>query len=132
MWLALPVLALSALPVTGQTGEKPDGKVLFETVCAMCHSVQPPPKLAPAISHAAAYYLRKHASVDAAANAMVAFLKNPQKETSAIPPHAIERFGLMPAQAHLSDSQLQAVARYALTLADTAHVRGGMQHGSGH
>jgi hypothetical protein len=38
---------------------------------------------------------------------------------------AIERFGLMPAQAHLTDAQRVAVARYVLTLADTAHGQGG-------
>ena len=85
----------------------------------------------PPISHAAAYYLRKHASPDSAAAAIVAYLKEPAAERSLLPAHAIERFGIMPSQAHLSNAQLNAVARYVLTLADTAHGGGGMQHGNG-
>jgi mono/diheme cytochrome c family protein len=34
----------------------------------------------------------------------------------------------MPPQAHLSDAQLQAVARYVLALADTAHLGAGHSH----
>ena len=80
------------------------------------------------MSHAAAYYLRKHQDVDSAAAAMAAYLKQPAAERSALPAMAVERFGLMPSQAHLSDAQLQAVTRYTLTLADTAHVSGHQHH----
>jgi cytochrome c len=130
----LGLLALCAVPAAGQqTAAQPDGRALFELVCAMCHSVQPPAKLAPPMSHAAAYYVRRHVLADSAAAAMVAYLKEPAAERSVLPAHAIERFGLMPTQAHLSHAQLDAVARYVLTLADTVHVRPGMQHGaSGH
>jgi mono/diheme cytochrome c family protein len=120
----LALLAASAAPLAAQEQAAPDGAQIFELVCAMCHSVNPPAKAAPPISHAVAFYLRKHGNADTAAAAMVAYLKQPDAERSLIPAMAIERFGLMPSQGHLSDAQLQAVARYALSLADTAHVSG--------
>lgn len=127
--LMVGLLVLSAVPAAAQqTPAQPEGQTVFEMVCAMCHSVTPPARLAPPISHAAAYYLRKHETPDSAAAAIVAYLKAPSAETSVLPAHAIERFGLMPPQSHLSDDQLNAVARYVLTVADTAHVRPGMQH----
>jgi cytochrome c5 len=119
--VAMPAAAQQAAP-------QPDGAQIFNLVCAMCHSVTPPAKVAPPMSHAAAYYVRKHADSVAAVNALVAYLKEPAAERSAMPAHAIERFGLMPSQAHLPDAQLTAVARYVLTLADTAHVGPGHQH----
>lgn len=123
------LLVLYAAPAASQQAPaQPEGRQIFEMVCAMCHSVEPPAKLAPPVSHAAAYYLRRHHTPDSAAAAIVAYLKAPSAETSVLPAHAIERFGLMPPQAHLSDEQLNAVARYVLTVADTAHVRPGMQH----
>lgn len=122
------LLVVGTLPLTAQDqAAPPDGAQLFDLVCAMCHSVNPPHKAAPPMSHAAAYYLQKHADADSALVAMVAYLKAPTAERSALPPMATERFGVMPSQAHLSDAQLQAVARYALSLADTTHVHG--QHG---
>jgi cytochrome c5 len=106
----------------------PEGAQVFDMVCAMCHSVLPPHKAAPPVSHASAYYLRKHVQLPAAVAAMVAYLKEPAADRSAMPAHAIERFGLMPAQAHLTDAQLRAVARYVLAVADTVHVSGNHQH----
>jgi cytochrome c len=119
---------MATAPAAAQQATAPDGAQLFELVCAMCHSVQPPAKAAPPMSHAASYYVRKHKDPAAAVAAMVAYLKEPAAEQSALPAHAIERFGLMPSQRHLPDAQLQAVARYVLTLADTTHVHGGHEH----
>jgi mono/diheme cytochrome c family protein len=120
------LLAGGAASLAAQEPAAPaDGAQIFGLVCAMCHSVNPPPKAAPPISHAVAYYLRKHESADSALAALVAYLRKPEAERSVMPPMAIERFGLMPSQGHLSDAQLLAVARYALSLADSAHVAGG-------
>jgi cytochrome c len=119
----------STAPAAAQQG--PDGAQVFELVCAMCHSVNPPAKAAPPISHAAAYYLRKHGTAAAAATAMVLFGGERGAGPSPMPAHAIERWGLMPPQGHLSEAHLQAVARYVITLADTVHVRGTGQGGHG-
>lgn len=123
------VTAIALSPLGAQQQAAPvDGSQVFGMVCAMCHSVQPPPKAAPPMSHVTAYYLRKHADTTAAATAIVAYIKKPEAARSLLPAMAIERFGLMPAQTQLSDAQLNAVARYVLTLADTAHGHRGMRH----
>lgn len=115
------------------TDPDPDGQMLYELVCAMCHTMEPPPNLAPPMSHAAAYYFHRFDTEDEAVAAMVAFLREPSEDASLLPARAIERFGLMPPQAHLSQEQLEAVARYSLTLADTTHGRGmGMGHEEPH
>jgi mono/diheme cytochrome c family protein len=126
IYLAL-FTAMTVTPLGAQErAAAADGAQVFTMVCAMCHSVQPPAKAAPPMSHVTAYYLRKHGDTTAAAAAIVAYLKKPEAARSLLPPMAIERFGLMPAQSHLSDAQLNAGARYVLTLADTAHGR--MRH----
>jgi len=128
IYLAL-CAAIAVTPVAAQQkAATADGAQVFTMVCAMCHSVQPPAKAAPPMSHVTAYYLRKHVDTTAAAAAIVDYLKKPEAARSLMPPMAIERFGLMPAQSHLSDAQLDAVARYVLTLADTAHGHGRMRH----
>lgn len=120
------LVLLAAGPLSAQqSATSPDGAQVFELVCAMCHSVNPPAKAAPPMSHAAAYYVRKHGRTPEAVSALVAYLKEPAADRSAMPAHAIERFGLMPSQGHLPEPHLQAVARYVLTLADTAHSHGG-------
>lgn len=127
-----PLILLAAASTTlaaQQPAAEPTGPQLFQLVCSMCHSVTPPPKAAPPMSHAAAFYALKFPQPDSAAAAIVAYLKAPAAERSLLPKHAIERFGLMPAQSQLSEVQLAAVAKYVLTLADTAHV--GMMHPGG-
>ena len=73
--------------------------------------------------------MRKYPQPADAAAALAAYVRAPDAAKSLLPAHAIERFGLMPAQSQLNDAQLDAVARYVLTLADTAHVGGHMGHG---
>lgn len=126
--VALAVAA--AVPLSAQQQDPlSDGELLFQLVCAMCHSVEPPMKTAPSMSHVSAFYLREYEDFEAAVTAMVDFLKEPTVERSVIPAMAIEQFGLMPAQAHLSDAQLEAVARYVLELADMTHVEDDRGHG---
>lgn len=127
---AAPSAAVAGQPAPPSSASAPDGKMIFEIGCALCHSLNPPAKKAPPISHAASYYLRRHGSEEAAVQAMAAFLQAPSAETSILPAHAIERFGLMPAQDHLSREQLIEVARYAVSMADKEHGQpgAGAQH----
>lgn len=117
------VVALAAVaPLSAQQqAASSEGEQIFQLVCAMCHTVNPPAKTAPPMSHVSAYYLRQHADRDSAVAALVSFLREPSAERSILPAMAIERFGLMPSQAHLSNAQLTAAARYVLQLADTTH-----------
>ena len=120
------ILAATSGPLTAQEQAfEPDGPQIFQLVCAMCHTVNPPPKAAPPMSHVAGHYRQHYKDDEAAITAMVEYLKKPEAERSALPAMAIERFGLMPAQSHLSDGQLKKAARYPLSLADTTHMMGG-------
>jgi len=116
------LFAAGVSPLAAQAeAPESDGAQIFQMVCGMCHSMNPPPNAAPPMSHATGFYLQQHETAEAAAAAIVAYLKQPDSTRSALPAHAITRFGLMPSQAHLTDVQLDAVARYVLTLADTTH-----------
>jgi len=133
MRIKLALAAACCVLATPAAGQQPaadhaEGKAVFDMVCAMCHSVTPPAKLAPPISHAAGFYAQRFADADSAVSAMVAYLKEPDAEKSLLPAHAVERYGLMQSQGHLSDAQLRAVARYVLTLSDMEHTR---MHGQG-
>ena len=126
------LVATSAPLVAQEQAFDPDGPQIFQLVCAMCHTVSPPPAAAPPMSHVAGHYRQKHRDDEAAIAAMVEYIRKPEAERSALPAHAIERFGLMPAQVQLTDAQLKKVARYALSLADTAHMMGSGEQHQGH
>ncbi|MCC6929960.1 MAG: cytochrome c [Gemmatimonadaceae bacterium] len=112
------------------------GKQLVSTVCAACHTEQPPPKLAPPLSHVSRRYrMLNQGDRDKALARIVAWIKAPAKEKSLMPAMAIERFGLM-APLPLPDSQLQAAAAYVWSLSEGDSTMGGgmgnmrgMQHG---
>ncbi|NTV02633.1 MAG: cytochrome c [Chlorobiaceae bacterium] len=87
----------------------PDGKMIFESTCSVCHSVMPPPKSAPPIVPIASRYRQRFATKSKGVEHMVSFLKSPSKEKMVADPQAMERFGLMPAM-QLSDAELNTVA----------------------
>ena len=80
-FIAAPSAAAAGEPAAPASASPPDGKMIFEIGCALCHSLNPPAKKAPPISHAASYYLRRHGSEEAAVQAMVAFLQAPSAAT---------------------------------------------------
>ena len=45
---------------------------------------------------------------------VVEYVKHPSKEKMLFPASTIEHFGLMPAQSHLKDDQIRAIATYML------------------
>lgn len=102
------------------------GKQLVSTVCAACHTEQPPAKLAPPLAHVSnRYRMQLKGDRDMALERIVAWIKAPAKDKSLMPPMAIERFGLM-APLPLPDDQLRAAAAYVWSLSE------GQQHGMGH
>lgn len=116
--------------VAGAQGTAPDsallaqGKQLVTTVCAACHTEQPPAKLAPPLAHVSHRYRMQHkGDRDAALDRIVAWIKAPAKERSLMPPMAIERFGLM-APLPLPDEQLRAAAAYVWLLSEGEHGMG--------
>jgi len=107
-----------------------DGKATFDVVCAACHSIDPPHKLAPPISHVARYYKRQFTTEAEFVEAVVQWVLKPEKERSKMPAHVIENFGIM-AAFPLPEPQLREVAKYIYTLAapePAAAPQGQQQH----
>jgi mono/diheme cytochrome c family protein len=92
-----------------------EGKALVGSVCSTCHTVQPPLKAAPPLSHVARHYVDRYGR-DSAVAAIARWIPAPTRERSALPSMAIERWGVMPALP-LAGRQLQAAATYVASLA---------------
>lgn len=87
------------------------GKVVFETLCATCHSMNPPALKAPPMLMVAGHYVDARSTEDAAMAAMKEWLRGPDSTKSLLPAHAIQRFGLMPPLALPADD-IDAVVAY--------------------
>ena len=87
-----------------------DGKAIFTKNCSACHSITPPPKLAPPITPLASRYHMQFQKKEDGIKRIMAFVKLPDKK-NAIDPQAIARFGLM-APVVLPDNELRAVAEW--------------------
>lgn len=101
------------------------GREIVRTVCAACHTEQPPPKLAPPLSHVAHRYRMSAGTSEEARTRMTAWIAAPAKDKSLMPAMAIERFGLM-APLPLPEEMRRAAATYVLSLADSAQGMQGM------
>lgn len=117
------ITALAAAPASAAS---PDGKLVFDKNCSVCHSIMPPPKSAPPIVPIASRYRQQFSSKTQGVDRMVAFMKSPSKEKVLADPQAITRFGLMPPM-QLSDAELKAVAGWVWDQGTT----GGWGPGSG-
>lgn len=128
--IRVPVRIVQAGEV--RTQQLATGKHVVETVCFACHTEQPPHKTAPPLAMVANHYRQATPSLEAATKRIVEWVPAPSREKSLLPPMAIERFGLMPAQ-QLPDSQIRAAAAYILTLQHRGMGNGmGAMGGSGH
>lgn len=133
-FVAIPVSVTSFASGNAAAGrQQQTGQQIFESVCSPCHTVQPPAKLAPPMSHVARHYLEKIPDRDAALARIEAWVLQPAADRSLLPSHALEMWGLMPPLG-VQPEQARAVAAYVLTLADSARSggmagRGGMMHG---
>ncbi len=103
-------LIASGFPLFDGMAETPGGEDVFNRNCSVCHSVNPPPKSAPPVVPLANRYHQKYATKEEGVAAMVAFLKEPDKN-KAVDEEAASRFGLMPA-IPLSDEELKAVSEW--------------------
>lgn len=115
------VLMLVAVPalLVGQDQTVSEGKQVFEATCIACHSLTPPMKLAPPMVMIARHYREKYTSDSSGIGAVTRFLLEPDSSRSALPAHAIERFGLMPKLPGITPTQARAVASYVWSLSDT-------------
>jgi cytochrome c len=103
------------------------GRAIVGTICAACHTEQPPPKTAPPLSHVARRYRMMTSDSAAALARITAWIAAPAKDRSLMPSMAIDRFGLM-APLPLPEDQRRAAAAYVLSLADSA--QGMREHGA--
>ncbi len=119
--LAAPAGALAAQGTDAATIAA--GRRVFETTCTTCHTVQPPVKNAPPMSHIARHYRQAVPARDSALARLEAWLVEPDPARSLLPAHARERFGLMP-MIPLEPAERRAVAAYVWSLADSARMGG--------
>jgi len=104
------------------------GRQVFESVCAECHTVQPPANKAPPMSHVARHYRQAITDRDEAVDRIAAWIRSPSEDRSLLPDHAIEMWGVMP-PLQLPESRLEAVASYVWGLADEAGTGAGTMRG---
>lgn len=107
-----------------------NGKAVFDSNCAMCHSIQPPPKSAPPLMAISSRYHQQFASRQHAVRYMVEYMKSPSKAKMVTDPLAIEHFGLMP-DIRLGDGELNAVAGWIWDRYDAEGRRAGRKTGLG-
>ncbi|MBI1808570.1 MAG: cytochrome c [Gemmatimonadetes bacterium] len=121
---AVAMLAAAAPVVAAaQQDRASDGKTTFETVCVVCHSVTPPPKLAPPMMMVSRHYRFAFATEREASDAMLRYVLAPDSLRSAMPSHVIQRFGVMP-KPPVNDAQARAAVRYVLSLSAPPPVPG--------
>jgi len=92
-----------------------DGERIFNEVCAQCHTLGPPPNLAPPMRTVVMHLRRACDPEAAAADHVVSYVAAPDADRSILPSHVVARFGLMPPQP-LRPDQLEKVAAYVWSL----------------
>jgi cytochrome c len=100
-FFSLPAFAADTLP---------NGDVLYNKYCSVCHTMSPPVASAPAIKSVAALYRRKYPQKTEGVARIAAFVKLPSLK-NALDQDAISRFGLM-ARVPATGKEIQAVAEW--------------------
>lgn len=131
-FIAALALLLASFVLMGQAFEQdPDaedpGELVFKTVCATCHSLDPPPDKAPPMKMVLRHYLQ--ADLEDPWQAVRDWVVAPDSARSALPAHAIERFGLMPPLV-MEEADMDALIEY-LQGQVAGDSLGTMQHGNG-
>lgn len=93
------------------------GEALFNQVCIACHTMQPPPNLAPPMMGIAGHYHEAFTDRDEAVNWMVAYIQSPHPSKSKLSEEAFQRFGTMPALP-LPEADLRAVMTWVWDMYD--------------
>lgn len=101
-----------------------EGKRTFDQVCSACHTMEPPPNLAPPIRMVSRHLRQAFPGEEEAVAHVLAYLPAPDSARAVMPAHAIERFGLMPPQPLPADV-LEGVARYVWSLGEGMGEMGG-------
>jgi mono/diheme cytochrome c family protein len=112
-----PVTEPHVAPAVASVAATPlaEGERIFNEVCSQCHTLGPPPNLAPPMRMVAMHLRRSFDGEEAAVDHIVSYAAAPDAERSILPAHAVARFGLMPSQP-LRPDQLRKVAAYVWSL----------------
>ena len=79
-----------------QSPTPPRGEALFQVRCAPCHTLYPPPKVAPPMMGVVMHYSDAYRTRDQFVDAVTRWVAAPAKDKSRMPAHAIDKFGVMP------------------------------------
>jgi mono/diheme cytochrome c family protein len=93
------------------------GQAVFDQICVACHTVQPPPNLAPPMMGIAGHYRDAFTDRDEAVAAMVAYIQSPDSAKSQLGAEAFRRFGIM-APLPLPEADLRAAAAWIWDMYD--------------
>lgn len=97
--------------VSAAEKETKTGEEVYKTACAVCHVSEGKPTIAPPIFAVKNHVIDAFPERDDFIEQVKDWVKAPDEE-KALMRGAIRKFGLMPAMAHLSDEDVQAVAEY--------------------
>lgn len=140
IFIAALAVLLASFVLMGQAVEQDPatedpGELVFKTVCATCHSLDPPPDKAPPMKMVLRHYMQ--ADLEDPWQAVRDWVVAPDSARSALPAHAVERFGLMPPLV-MEDADMDALIEYlqgqvATDSLGTMQMGNGqgMQHGNG-
>lgn len=93
------------------------GEEVFNQICTACHTLQPPPNLAPPMMGIAGHYHDAFTDRDEAVAWMVAYIQSPDSAKSKLSPEAFRRFGAM-APLPLPEADLRAVMTWVWEMYD--------------
>lgn len=131
--LAPPTLHSPGAPLNvrppADTPSVAEGARVYQARCAMCHALAAPARFAPPMTHVAMHYRQAYPRRGEAVARLADFVRAPAAGRSALPPEALQRWGVMP-PLPLPDAELRAVALYVLSLSDSASTTGA-RHGHG-
>lgn len=125
-----PVDSVPAGDVIAYSTTAVDGQAIFNSLCAQCHTVDPPAATAPPMSHVARYYRAEFETPESATERIAVWVRAPSVDRSILPAHAVERWGLMPALS-LNENQATAVAEYVWSLGEERPGSMGAMQGMG-
>jgi hypothetical protein len=117
------VIATSHAESVGSEPE-PDGSMIYEKSCKVCHPMRPPAGQGPPILGLATHYREAFSDKDKAIAHMVDFMKHPDVSKSKVEARAIKRFGLMPAMPN-SEKELKLVSEWLWDQYDPSFECGG-------
>lgn len=112
-----PITEPHVAPAVASTNTYAVGERIFNDVCSQCHTLDPPPNLAPPMRMVSTHLRQVFDSEDAAVDHVVSYAPAPEAVRSILPSHAIERFGLMPPQP-LRPDQLEKVGAYVWSVGE--------------